>query len=213
MKIHKKILLHYQSCDSPVDKEGYLYKKGVRNSSYQKRWFVLKGNLLFYKERRSERELLGVLVLEGCSVQLCESDERFAFSVVWSESHVAGGRVYKLAAEDQSTQESWLKALLSANHAYLQLLLMDLETRYRELGGMSHPVPLKPAPYAPPGPTASSCTAKQLLPAPSHPPQCSNQEVSETVAKEKCKCGAHIWACPASEGVARVWVGTPGGIY
>ena len=27
MKIHKKILLHYQSCDSPVDKEGYLYKK------------------------------------------------------------------------------------------------------------------------------------------------------------------------------------------
>ena len=103
----------------------------MRNSSYQKRWFVLKGNLLFYKERRSERELLGVLVLEGCSVQLCESDERFAFSVVWSESHVAGGRVYKLAAEDQSTQESWLKALLSANHAYLQLLLMDLEARYR----------------------------------------------------------------------------------
>ena len=27
MKIHEKILLHYQSCDSPVDKEGYLYKK------------------------------------------------------------------------------------------------------------------------------------------------------------------------------------------
>ncbi|XP_059892833.1 sesquipedalian-1-like [Gadus macrocephalus] len=169
MKIHKKILLHYQSCDSPVDKEGYLYKKGVRNSSYQKRWFVLKGNLLFYKERRAERELLGVLVLEGCSVQLCESDERFAFSVVWSESHVAGGRVYKLAAEDQSTQESWLKALLSANHAYLQLLLMDLEARYRELGGTSHPVPLKPAPYAPPGATASSYTAKQLLPAPPVP--------------------------------------------
>ena len=108
-----------------------LPSQGVRNSSYQKRWFVLKGNLLFYKERRSERELLGVLVLEGCSVQLCESDERFAFSVVWSESHVTGGRTYKLAAEDQPTQESWLKALLSANHAYLQLLLMDLEARYR----------------------------------------------------------------------------------
>lgn len=27
MKIHKKILTHYLSCPSPVDKEGYLYKK------------------------------------------------------------------------------------------------------------------------------------------------------------------------------------------
>ncbi|CAL8303319.1 unnamed protein product [Lota lota] len=173
MKIHEKILLHYQSCDSPVDKEGYLYKKGVRNSSYQKRWFILKGNLLFYKERPSDRELLGVLVLEGCSVQLCESDERFAFSVIWSEAHVPGGRTYKLAAEDQPTQESWLKALLSANHTFLSLLLMDLETRYRGEGkrcsqftcGTFHPFPLNPTPYAPPGATASN----QLLLAPPTP--------------------------------------------
>lgn len=169
MKIHEKILLHYQSCDSPVDKEGFLYKKGERSSSYQKRWFVLKGNLLFYKDRPSDRELLGVLVLEGCSVQLCESDERFAFSVVWGEAHVAGGRAYKLAAEDQPTQESWLKALLSANHAFLALLLMDLETRYRELGGTSCPVTLKPTPYAAPGVTASSLTGNQLLSAPPTP--------------------------------------------
>jgi len=27
MKIHEKILTHYLSCTSPVDKEGYLYKK------------------------------------------------------------------------------------------------------------------------------------------------------------------------------------------
>ena len=26
MKIHKKVLNHYLSCTSPVDKEGYLYK-------------------------------------------------------------------------------------------------------------------------------------------------------------------------------------------
>ncbi|KAG7277584.1 hypothetical protein CRUP_013902 [Coryphaenoides rupestris] len=142
MKIHEKILLHYQSCDSPVDKEGFLYKKGERSSSYQKRWFVLKGNLLFYKDRPSDRELLGVLVLEGCSVALCESDERFAFSVIWSEEHVAGGRTYKLAAEDQPTQESWLKALLSANHTFLLLLLMDLEDRYRGEGkGLCCPAP------------------------------------------------------------------------
>lgn len=169
MKIHEKILFHYHSCDSPVDKEGFLYKKGHRSSSYQKRWFVLKGNLLFYKDRPSDRELLGVLVLEGCSVQLCESDEPFAFSVVWSEEHVAGGSSYKLAAEDQPTQESWLKALHSATHTYLLILLMDLEARYRELGGISRPVTLKPTPYAPPGATASSFVATQLLSAPPTP--------------------------------------------
>lgn len=101
--------------------------KGERNTSYQKRWFVLKGNLLFYKERHGEREPLGVIVLEGCSVQLCESEEQHAFSLVFSG---VGHRTYKFAAEDQKSQESWIKALLSANHEYLSLLVKDLEKQY-----------------------------------------------------------------------------------
>jgi len=34
MKIHEKILFHYQSCDSPVDKEGFLYKKVNHTKPY-----------------------------------------------------------------------------------------------------------------------------------------------------------------------------------
>ncbi|KAJ8284312.1 hypothetical protein COCON_G00031620 [Conger conger] len=130
MKLHKKILTHYSSCSSPVDKEGYLYKKGERNTSYQKRWFILKGNLLFYKDRPGDRDLIGVIVLEGCSVQLCESEEQFAFSLVFSGT---GLRTYKLSAEDQQSQESWIKALLSANHSFLSLLVRDLEKQYEEI--------------------------------------------------------------------------------
>ncbi|KAG7492197.1 hypothetical protein MATL_G00011950 [Megalops atlanticus] len=130
MKLHEKILTHYLACNSPVDKEGYLYKKGERNTSYQKRWFVLKGNLLFYKDRPGDRDLIGVIVLEGCSVQLCESDEQFAFSLVFSG---AGLRTYKLAAEDQPSQESWIKALFSASHSFLSLLVKDLEKQYEEI--------------------------------------------------------------------------------
>lgn len=33
MKLHEKILTHYLSCPSPVDKEGYLYKKVRRKHS------------------------------------------------------------------------------------------------------------------------------------------------------------------------------------
>ncbi|XP_074519457.1 sesquipedalian-1-like isoform X2 [Halichoeres trimaculatus] len=136
MKFNEKIVSYFESCNSPVDKEGYLCKKGEIKTSYQKRWFVLKGNLLFYKDRPDDRDLIGVIVLEGCTVQLCESEEQFAFALVWSEP---GLRTYKFAAEDQASQESWIKALLSANHSYLSLLVMDLEKKYRDaLGELSN---------------------------------------------------------------------------
>ncbi|XP_019901939.2 sesquipedalian-1, partial [Esox lucius] len=124
--------LHFtlELCNSPVDKEGYLYKKGERNTSYQKRWFVLKANLLFYKERPNDRDLVGVIILEGCSVQLCESEEQFAFSLVWNSE--LGLRTYKFATEDQASQESWIRALLSANHSYITALVTDLEKQYKE---------------------------------------------------------------------------------
>ncbi|XP_036936935.1 sesquipedalian-1-like [Acanthopagrus latus] len=141
MKLDEKVVSHYESSSSPVDKEGYLFKKGEIKTSYQKRWCVLKGNLLFYKERPTDRDLTGVIVLEGCTVQLCESEEQFAFSLVWSEP---GLRTYKFAAEDQDSQESWIKALLSANHSYLALLVMDLEKKYRDALAEFPSEPAKP---------------------------------------------------------------------
>ncbi|KAL4658211.1 sesquipedalian-1-like [Arapaima gigas] len=130
MKIHGKVLSHYLSCCSPVDKAGYLYRKSERTGSYQKRWFILKGNLLFYQERPGDSSPLGVFVLEGCSVELCDSDEQFAFSVSFSGQ---GGGTYKLAAENQAAQESWIKALLSASHGFLAMLVRDLERQYKEV--------------------------------------------------------------------------------
>lgn len=147
MKLHEKIVSYYESCESPVDKEGYLYKKGEIKTSYQKRWFVLKGNLLFYKDRPADRDLTGLIVLEGCTVQLCESEEQFAFSLVWAEP---GLRTYKFAAEDQSSLESWIKALLPANHNYMSLLVMDLEKKYREALGDFTSQPVKGNPFVMP---------------------------------------------------------------
>ncbi|KAM9394245.1 sesquipedalian-1 [Pholidichthys leucotaenia] len=128
MKLHEKILTHYLSCTSPVDKEGYLYKKKVRNGTFQRRWFVLKANLLFYQERPADRHLLGVIVLEGCAVRCLESNAEFAFSLVFGP----GLKTYILAAGDCQSQESWVKALLSASHCYLSLLIRDLEQQYEE---------------------------------------------------------------------------------
>lgn len=101
--------------------------QGEVNTSYQKRWFSLKGNLLFYRERPGDKEVLGVIVLEDCAVQLCDSDEEFAFSLVFNE---AGLRTYKFSAENQASQESWVKAIHSASHSFLSILLQDLHKQY-----------------------------------------------------------------------------------
>ncbi|XP_076852187.1 sesquipedalian-1 isoform X2 [Brachyhypopomus gauderio] len=129
MKIHEKILTNYLSCTSPVDKEGYLYKKRERNTSYLRRWFVLKGNLLFYQERPADRSLLGVIVLEGCVVQPGDSDGQFSFSLVFKGP---GLRTYHLAADNHLSKESWICTLLSASHIHLSLLVKDLARLYEE---------------------------------------------------------------------------------
>lgn len=81
MKINDKNLVTFALSNTPVDREGWLMKRGEVNRSFQKRWFLLKGNLLFYFEKKTDREPVGVVILEGCTVELAENEELFAFKV------------------------------------------------------------------------------------------------------------------------------------
>lgn len=47
--------------------QGFLQFK--REIKFQKRWFVLKGNMLFYFDKKGDKEPLGLLLLEGCELQ------------------------------------------------------------------------------------------------------------------------------------------------
>lgn len=64
MKINEKNLCHF-ACQEPYDKCSFLNKRGEVNKAWQKRWFVLKGNLLFYFERKTDKEPIGMIILEG----------------------------------------------------------------------------------------------------------------------------------------------------
>ncbi|XP_045891749.1 sesquipedalian-1 [Micropterus dolomieu] len=130
MKLNERSVAHYATCDSPPDKTGFLFKKGERNTAYHRRWFVLKGNMLFYFEERDSREPIGVIVLEGCTVELCESAEEFAFAVKFD---CAKARVYKMAAENQAAMESWVKALSRASFDYMRLVVRELERQLEEI--------------------------------------------------------------------------------
>ncbi|KAJ0000937.1 hypothetical protein NQD34_005957 [Periophthalmus magnuspinnatus] len=113
MKLHRKILVHYLSCPSPKERTG----------AFHRRWFVLKGNLLFYQERPADRHIGGVIVLEGCAVRTEDSDRDF--SLVFE-----GLRTYRFCVGERWRRDEWVKCLLTASHCYLSLLLRDLGLQY-----------------------------------------------------------------------------------
>lgn len=150
MKLNERSLAFYATCDSPADNAGFLYKRGERHTAYHRRWFVLKGNMLFYFEERDSREPVGVIVLEGCNVELCDSAEGFAFAIRFGG---AKSRTYVLAAESQAAMESWVKSLSRASFDYMRLVVRELEKQLQEVsrglpGGCSRepPGPWKPKP-------------------------------------------------------------------
>ena len=55
MKINDKTLVSFYSSNTPSDRQGWLVKRGEFNKAFQKRWCVLKGNLLFYSEKKGDR--------------------------------------------------------------------------------------------------------------------------------------------------------------
>lgn len=130
MRLNERSVAYYATCDTPPDKTGFLFKKGERNPAYHRRWFVLKANMLFYFEERDSREPVGVIVLEGCTVELCESAEEFAFAIKFD---CAKARVYKMAAESQAAMESWVKALSRASFDYMRLVVKELERQLEEI--------------------------------------------------------------------------------
>ncbi|NXV65094.1 sesquipedalian-1 [Molothrus aeneus] len=191
MKLNERSLAFYATCDSPADNSGFLYKRGERHTAYHRRWFVLKGNMLFYFEERDSREPVGVIVLEGCNVELCDSAENFAFAIRFGGSK---SRTYVLAAESQAAMESWVKSLSRASFDYMRLVVRELEKQLQEMsrglpggcgGSQDAPGPWKPMP---PGleqcrerlpalpavpPKENGCAVWNNVPGPERPPDTS----------------------------------------
>lgn len=97
MKINEKNLCYFAT-SPPIDREGWLQKRGEVNKSWQRRYFVLKGNLLFYFDKKGDKEPVGVIILEGCTIELAEEGENYCFQIVF---HGINNRTYRLSAESQ----------------------------------------------------------------------------------------------------------------
>lgn len=137
MKLNERSVIHYALSDSPADHTGFLRTWGTPgasstpNSTGRRCWFVLKGNLLFSFESRESRTPLGLVVLEGCTVELAEAPvpEEFAFAIHFS---APGVRPHVLAADGPAAQEAWVKVLSRASFSYMRLVVRELENQLRD---------------------------------------------------------------------------------
>lgn len=128
--VNEKSLIHLATSDYPRDKEGYLHKKTELSKGFQKRWFVLKGNLLFYFGKKGEREPLGVIILEGYTIELADDTDNFVFVINFAG---VDSRTYYLGAKSQEIMESWMKILSCAGYDFMKLKILELQSRVEEL--------------------------------------------------------------------------------
>lgn len=135
MRLNEKNVASFAVCSSPVDKEGYLQKKGDLNREFQRRWFVLKGNLLFYFLKKQDKEPQGVIVLEACSVQV-SIHGRYCFEISFDG---VGTRTYVLGADNDDDMQMWMKAISHASYEYLKSIVDELQRRVNVLTSSTAP--------------------------------------------------------------------------
>ena len=129
--VNAKGLTRFASSGVQPDKVGFLEKRGDLNKGYQRRWFVLKGNLLFYYEKQSDKEPIGVVVLEGCRIEMADREDvdNYAFQITFPGSAT---RTYILSADSQEEMESWMKVLSCAPYDYVRLVVGELQNQLQE---------------------------------------------------------------------------------
>ncbi|VDO12465.1 unnamed protein product [Rodentolepis nana] len=179
MKIfNEKTVINFSYPKSP-EKEGYLLKKHSENKhSFKRRYFVLRGNILIYSETKLSKEPLGVIFLEGHSVELV--DERM-FAIHFHTSTYAG-RSYFLQAESDAEAESWMQALAHCGSEFLTLSVEELEDTLRALNSSNNIASKKDDAFRQTSPAVYTRNPFNMSPtSPNGRNQTSNKSVSHLV--------------------------------
>ena len=128
MKINEKNVISFAGSDSIVDREGYLSKKNDAKGS-QRKWFVLKGNLLFYFEKKQDRDPSGLVILESYSVQ-ASATEKHGFEISFDGP---GTRTYVLVADNDGEMQSWMRSISHASYEFLRGIVNELQKQVSTL--------------------------------------------------------------------------------
>eukprot|EP00743_Colponemidia_sp_Colp-15_P007488 GILK01008093.1.p1 GENE.GILK01008093.1~~GILK01008093.1.p1 ORF type:complete len:552 (-),score=95.49 GILK01008093.1:125-1780(-) len=90
---------------------GFLMKRGKLNRAWKERWFVLKGDKLYYRKTQDGHEkkthAITFIPIGDCTVKESKEDENGKYSFDIITNH----RIYSLRAKSQSDMEAWIAAV------------------------------------------------------------------------------------------------------
>ncbi|KAG1082671.1 hypothetical protein G6F42_022491 [Rhizopus arrhizus] len=96
------------------DMEGWLYKQGDKYKTWNKRWFVLKANNLFYFKSPKAVRMKGIINLKGYRIEVDESIQPGKYCFM---AHHERERTFYFYTESEKPMKDWLKALMKATIA------------------------------------------------------------------------------------------------
>ncbi|CAO3600056.1 unnamed protein product [Absidia cylindrospora] len=99
-----------EDCVAP-DMEGWLYKQGDKYKTWNKRWFVLKGNNLFYFKSPKDVRMKGIINLRGyrmvCDETICMG--QYSFKAQHEKE-----RTFYFYADTDLSMKAWIQSLIKA---------------------------------------------------------------------------------------------------
>uniref|UniRef100_T1IJV0 PH domain-containing protein n=1 Tax=Strigamia maritima TaxID=126957 RepID=T1IJV0_STRMM len=97
--------------------------------------------MLFYFEKKTDKEPIGLIILEGCTIEAAENEDQFSFKIVF---HGNGGRSYIIGADTQENMEAWMKVLVCASYDYMKVMVAELQRQLDELTAAEKYKPVVP---------------------------------------------------------------------
>ncbi|KYR01565.1 hypothetical protein DLAC_01559 [Tieghemostelium lacteum] len=105
--------MNNQLTTEKVTKQGYLYKKGKINKSWQKRWCILNKDSKLYYHRTPNEKYSGYIQLSQTIIKTSDNIERdCTFEII------TGDRIYLFSADNKYELDDWIRKLFT--HSIVQ---------------------------------------------------------------------------------------------
>eukprot|EP00727_Mastigamoeba_balamuthi_P009613 m51a1_g5274 hypothetical protein (494) ;mRNA; r:153597-156304 len=152
----------------PPDKEGWATKQGGSIKTWKKRWFILKGNRLWYFKGKTDTEAKGYIELEPTTVVRDESKKRKNMFSVQARGP-KGRRMFLICPDTLPEVAEWVEAIKrniraeGGNNDESQSLSQQMitsEKKFLQQGSKPEPVSASPSAPVASKPDASSPRAK-----------------------------------------------------
>ena len=96
---------------------------------------------MFYFERKVDHDPIGVIILEGCTIELADDyREMFSFKISFHDHSGDDKKGSKILGTDSyETMEEWMKLLACSSHDYMKLMVYELQQQLTELEAANVP--------------------------------------------------------------------------